>query len=68
VYFARVLSALCDGDSTGQGLAELAAEKVGAGDLAVLVERDQLKARSAIQGVNVWTLDNELRAKAAVAL
>ncbi len=65
-FDAEFLRSLCDGDSTGQDLAQLAAEKIGAGDVAVLVERDHLKRRSSAQ-VQVWTLDAGLHAKAAVA-
>ena len=48
-------------------LCELAAEKFGAGDVALLVERDQLIAGTAIDRVDVWTLDADLRVKAAAA-
>lgn len=56
------LSSLCAGDSTGQSLQELAAAKVGAGDVALLVERDQLLAGSAATSVQVWTFDADLEA------
>ncbi len=59
------LNALCDGDSTGQTLENLAALKVGAGDIAILVERDQLLSNSAIRDVQVWTYDHGLAAQAA---
>lgn len=61
------LTALCDGNSTGQSLEALAAAKVGAGDVAILVERDQFRAATAVDNVQVWTLDEGLRAQAAVA-
>lgn len=61
------LSSLCAGDSTGQSLQELAAAKVGAGDVALLVERDQLLAGSAATSVQVWTFDEGLAAQAAVS-
>jgi hypothetical protein len=56
------LGALCGGDSTGQSLASLAAAKVGAGDVAILVERDQLLATSAYMTAQVWTFDAGLAA------
>lgn len=60
------LSSLCAGDSTGQSLQTLAAAKVGAGDIAILVERDQLLAASAATSVQLWTFDEGLAAQAAV--
>lgn len=62
---ADFLSALCEGDSTGQSLQTLAAAKVGAGDVAILVERDQLLAGSAVRSAQVWTFDEGLAAQAA---
>ncbi len=59
------LTALCDGDSTGRSFEALAAAKVGAGDVALLVERDQLIAGSAFTSAHVWTLDAALAAQAA---
>ncbi len=59
------LASLCDGDSTGQPLRELAAAKVGCGDISILVERDQLLAGSAAASVLVWTFDEALAAQAA---
>ncbi len=61
------LSSLCAGDSTGQSLPALAAARVGAGDIALLVERDQLLAGSAAASVQVWTLDVGLAAQAAAS-
>ena len=60
------LTALCDGDSTGQTLETLAAQKVGAGDIAILVERDQLLSATALAAVLVWTFDEGLKTQAAV--
>jgi len=62
---AEFLSALCAGDSTGQSLQALAAARVGAGDVAILVERDQLLAGSAVGSVQVWTFDEGLATHAA---
>lgn len=61
------LHSLCAGASSGEDLAQLAARKVGAGDVAVLVERDQLKRGSAVREVKVWTLDHGLDALAKAA-
>jgi len=62
---ADFLMALCAGDSTGQSLEALAAAKVGAGDIAILVERDQFRATTAVGDVGVWTFDEGLSAQAA---
>jgi len=59
------LTSLCAGDSTGRSLEALAAARVGAGDVAILVERDQLLADTAVRNVQVWTLDEGLAAQAA---
>ncbi len=61
---AEFLTSLCDGDSTGQPLEALAAAKVGAGDVAVLVERDQWLRASAFATAGVWTFDAGLAAHA----
>lgn len=34
---------------------------LGAGDVAILVERDQFRARTSFTGVTIWTLDLRLR-------
>jgi len=62
---AEFLTSLCAGDSTGQSLETLAAARVGAGDIAILVERDQFLATTAIRNVQVWTFDEGLYAQAA---
>lgn len=59
------LDALCAGDSTGQTLEALAAARVGAGDVAILVERDQFRTATAVGHVQVWTFDEGLAAQAA---
>lgn len=56
-----LLHQLCTADSTGQMLEQLAARKIGSGDVALLVERDQFLARSAAGSAAVWTLDAGLR-------
>lgn len=58
---APFLTSLCDGASTGLPLEALAASKVGAGDVALLVERDQWLASSAFSTAEVWTFDAGLR-------
>ena len=51
------------GDSTGQSLSEHALNAgLGAGDLAILVERDRLLASSAYTEAFVWSLDRRLLA------
>ena len=55
---------LCAGNATGRSLVDLAVAKVGAGDVAILVERDRLRRDSAYTEVRVWTLDADLAAHA----
>lgn len=62
---ADFLTSLCAGDSTGETLESLAALRVGAGDIAILVERDQLLATTALSDVQVWTYDHGLAAQAS---
>lgn len=54
------LDALCGGDSTGETFEDLSARKVGAGDIALLVERDQFRTGTAVSRTQVWTLDSGL--------
>lgn len=61
---APFLNSLCEGASTGLPLETLAAQKVGAGDVAILVERDQWLAGSAFSTAKVWTNDEGLKAHA----
>lgn len=65
IYDSAFLAALNSGDSTGRDLATLAAMKVGAGDVALLVERDAFVAGSAVGDARVWTLDENLASLAA---
>ena len=61
------LEALCGGDSTAMDFITLAGTGLlGAGDVAVLVERDRFVDGSALsrQDVRIWTLDQELMAHA----
>lgn len=54
------LQELCAGDTTGQRLDHWAAAgQMGAGDLAILVERDRFVSRSALKrnDVTIWTLE-----------
>ena len=53
---------LCSGNATGQEFVDLAQAKMGAGDVAILVERDRFKRESAYSEVQVWTLDDALNA------
>lgn len=53
---------LCAGNATGQPFIDLASAKMGAGDVAILVERDRFKRDSAYTDVQVWTLDEALGA------
>jgi hypothetical protein len=56
------LKELCAGNATGQRFIDLANAKMGAGDVAILVERDRFKRDSAYTHVQVWTLDEALSA------
>jgi hypothetical protein len=58
----QFLVELCAGNATGQPLVELANAGMGAGDVAILVERDRFKRDSAYTDVRVWTLDKALSA------
>ena len=59
-HFAEELLA---GNSTGSNLVTLLGDgRLGTGDVAILVERDQFKQSVAHTGVEVWTFDNELSA------
>ena len=54
---------LLNGNSTGSDLVTLLGDgRLGTGDVAILVERDQFKKKTAHAGVDVWTLDDELSA------
>ncbi len=54
------VASVADGASTGQTLAQLATHKVGTGDIAILVQRDQLRGGGDFSAVDVWTLDRGL--------
>lgn len=57
------LGELCGGNGTGQTLGQLAGNgTLGAGDVAILVERDRLLASSAYAEAFLWTLDVGLQA------
>lgn len=54
---------LLDGNSTGSDLVTLLGDgRLGTGDVAILVERDQFKRKMAHTSVKVWTLDEGLAA------
>ena len=55
------LNQLLAGDSTGVDMVEHFTQKsLGAGDIALLVERDQFLKETAFEDVQVWTLDAHL--------
>jgi hypothetical protein len=57
------VAALVDGASTGTMLIDhLSHQSMGAGDIAILVERDQFRSSTAYNDVQVWTLDRRLAA------
>ena len=54
---------LLAGDSTGSDLVALLGDgRLGTGDVAILVERDQFSRKTAHASLEVWTLDSELSA------
>lgn len=59
----RFLTELCAGNGTGQGLVDLLGNgQLGTGDVAILTERDQFRARTDFAAVSVWSLDQGLAA------
>jgi len=59
------LTELCGGDGTSQSFVDLAGNgQMGAGDVAILVERDRFVASSALNArdVGIWTLERVLGA------
>ncbi|MFH9688221.1 hypothetical protein ACH4LE_18170 [Streptomyces sp. NPDC017413] len=57
---AAHLRALVDGGSTGSSLIEHACNKLGCGDLNILIERDRYLARTSGVRATIWTLDELL--------
>lgn len=55
------LRELCGGNATGQSFVDLAGNRqLGAGDVAILVERDRFRSSGSFEKVDIWTLDEEL--------
>ncbi|WP_127841561.1 hypothetical protein [Actinomyces wuliandei] len=60
------LRSLLNGAATDQPWVEHACQQsLGGGDLSILVERDQYRARTGLRDVRVWTLDRQLKAFAS---
>jgi hypothetical protein len=60
---AAFLEAICAGSMTKQPFVDLAGNQLmGAGDVAILAERERFKSRSAFADVRIWTLDGRLAA------
>lgn len=58
-----LLAQLIAGDSTGSSLLDLLSQgRMGTGDVAILVERDEFRASTAYTDVRVWTLERNLGA------
>ncbi|MFF1464156.1 hypothetical protein [Streptomyces sp. NPDC058330] len=55
------LRALVAGGSTGSSLIEHACNRLGCGDLNILIERDRYLARTSGVRATIWTLDELLR-------
>ena len=65
IFDQQFAQELLAGDSTGSDLTTLlTAGRLGTGDVAILVERDQFKRKMAHASTKVWTLDRELSAYA----
>ncbi|MGL4743160.1 MAG: hypothetical protein ACRCXL_02035 [Dermatophilaceae bacterium] len=61
----RFLSEMVAGNSTGTTLVEhFVSNSLSAGDISILVERDQFRAETAFREVRVWTFDQRLTAYA----
>ncbi len=67
---ARFFGDLCDGNHTGKTFAELAGARMGAGDVAILVELDRFVEGSAFlhSDMDLWTEDHALSSYARHAL
>jgi hypothetical protein len=61
---AAHLSALIAGGTTGTSLVDHACNRLGCGDLNILIERDRYLARTSGVAATVWTLDELLAAYA----
>ena len=64
VWDGGFLMSMCEGPASCPSLPDLAAQKVGAGDISVLAEAEHYRGRVAGVIVEVWTLDAGLRAYA----
>ncbi len=59
----QFIQELLDGDSTGSDLMTLLGDgRLGTGDVALLVERDQFLRETAYVTAEIWTLDDQLAA------
>jgi hypothetical protein len=58
----RYWQMLVEGAATGSSLTDLLSRKIGTGDISVLVEREEFKARTQIDDVGIWSLDTALSA------
>lgn len=55
------LAEFCDGNATRQAFVDLAGNRqLGAGDVAILVERDRFRSSGSFDAVDIWTLDDKL--------
>jgi hypothetical protein len=65
VWDTEFVLQLCAGSITERPFEDLAtARQLGAGDIGILVEREQFKRRSPFKDVRIWTLETELGAYA----
>lgn len=64
VWDGAFLVSMCEGPASCPPFPDMAAQKVGAGDVSVLAEAEHYRNRVAGVTVEVWTLDAGLRAYA----
>ncbi|WP_423916069.1 hypothetical protein [Candidatus Poriferisodalis sp.] len=63
VWNEEFVQELLDGNATGSTLVDLVGNgRLGTGDVAILVDRDQFERATAYVSVKVWSLDSQLSA------
>ncbi|MBO0767659.1 MAG: hypothetical protein J2O48_03150 [Solirubrobacterales bacterium] len=62
VWDGGFLTSICDGPASCLSFPDMAAQKIGAGDVSVLAEAEHYRTRVASVTVEVWTLDAGLMA------
>lgn len=63
VWDDEFVDELLAGDATGSRLVDLVGDgRLGTGDVAILVERERFKRKTAFVDVDIWSLDQDLAA------